>query len=67
MRRLVTTLFFPDFPDANAADPVLNAVPEPLRHLLVAQPDGKAGGLRAFRFDLLLRGAPDRETPFFVD
>jgi protocatechuate 3,4-dioxygenase alpha subunit len=67
MRRLVTTLFFPDFPDANAADPVLNAVPEPLRHLLVAQPDGEADGLRAFRFDLLLRGAPDAETPFFVD
>ncbi|MCS6931906.1 MAG: protocatechuate 3,4-dioxygenase subunit alpha [Acetobacteraceae bacterium] len=67
MRRLVTTVFFPDFPDANEADPVLRAVPEGLRHLLVARPDGRSEGLRAFRFDLLLRGAPDAETPFFVD
>jgi protocatechuate 3,4-dioxygenase alpha subunit len=67
MRRLVTTMFFPGFPDANDADPVLRAVPAPLRHLLVAAPDGEAEGLRAFRFDVVLRGAPDVETPFFVD
>ena len=68
MRRLVTTVFFPDFPEANAADPVLNAVPEPgLRALLVAQSAAEIEGARAFRFDLLLRGEPDAETPFFAD
>jgi protocatechuate 3,4-dioxygenase alpha subunit len=69
MRRLVTTVFFPSFPEANAADPVLNALPAPLRQRLIAQADGteNEGGMRAFRFDLLLRGAPDAETPFFVD
>jgi protocatechuate 3,4-dioxygenase alpha subunit len=67
MRRLVTTVFFPDFPEQNAADPVLRALPEGLRPLLVARPDGEEDGLRAFRFDLLLRGAPEAETPFFRD
>lgn len=68
MRRLVTTIFFADFPEANAADPVLNALPEPgLRALLVAHPTVEIEGVRAFRFDLLLRGEPDAETPFFVD
>ncbi|MFN7634451.1 MAG: protocatechuate 3,4-dioxygenase subunit alpha [Acetobacteraceae bacterium] len=67
MRRLVTTLFFPGFAAANAADPVLRAVPEALRHLLVAAPDGEADGLPAFRLDLLLRGDADTETPFFED
>ncbi len=67
MRRLVTTVFFPDAAEANAADPVLNALPESaLRTRLVALPDGRADdGSRAFRFDLRLRG--DSETPFFLD
>ena len=67
MRRLVTTVFFPDADEANAADPVLNALPEPaLRTRLVALPDADAeDGSRAFRFDLRLRG--DSETPFFLD
>jgi protocatechuate 3,4-dioxygenase alpha subunit len=67
MRRLVTTVFFPDTAEANAADPVLNALPEPaLRTRLVALPDAAAeDGSRAFRFDLRLRG--DSETPFFLD
>src|SRR3712207_9018447 len=34
MRRLCTTVFFPDFAEANAADPVLTCVPAPLRPLL---------------------------------
>ena len=67
MRRLVTTLFFPEHAAANATDPVLCAIPEALRPLLVAAPDGEADGARAYRFDLLLRGEPDRETPFFLD
>ncbi|MCO6418480.1 protocatechuate 3,4-dioxygenase subunit alpha [Siccirubricoccus sp. KC 17139] len=65
MRTLFTTVFFPDFPGPNAADPVLAAVPEARRALLVAQPDGEAAGCRAFRFDLQLRGGA--ETPFFVE
>lgn len=67
MRRLVTTVFFPDDAAANALDPVLAALPEALRPRLVAGADGMVDGLRAFRFDLLLRGAPDAETPFFLD
>jgi protocatechuate 3,4-dioxygenase alpha subunit len=59
MRRLVTTLFFPD-ETANATDPVLAAVPPARRDLLVARRD--EGG---FRFDIVLRGPG--ETPFFRD
>lgn len=65
MRRLVTTVFFPDMA-ANAADPVLCALSDPeLRARLVAVPDGEAEGARAFRFDVRLRG--EQETPFFED
>ena len=67
MRRTLYTVFFPDFAKANAADPVLTLVPEPRRHHLVARPDGTEDGLRAFRFDILLRGAPEEETPVFED
>ncbi len=67
MRRLVTTLFFPDFAGANAADPVLGAVPADVRHLLIALPDGEVDGARAFRFDILLHGDAATETPFFQD
>ncbi len=68
MRRLVTTVFFPGFAAANASDPVLLALPEDgLRQRLVAAEDGEQGGVRRFRFDLLLRGTPEEETPFFVD
>ena len=67
MRRLVTTLYFPDFATANALDPVLSVLPEPLRPLLLAQPASMEAGHRVFRFDLLLRGDPQKETPFFID
>jgi len=65
MRRVLTTVFFPGFPDENAPDPVLALVPEPLRWRLVARPDGEAEGSRVFRFDVRLRGGPDEKTPFF--
>jgi protocatechuate 3,4-dioxygenase alpha subunit len=56
--RLVTRVYFPDEPDANAADPLLASIPDPeVRARLVAAPDG--GGLR---FDIRLQG--DQETPF---
>jgi protocatechuate 3,4-dioxygenase alpha subunit len=66
MGRLVTTLFFPG-QAANAADPVLLALPPELRGRLVAAPDGVENGIPAFRFDLLLHGPPEAETPFFED
>jgi protocatechuate 3,4-dioxygenase alpha subunit len=67
MRRVQTTMFFPDFPAENAADPVLALVPAARRARLVAVPDGRAEGLRVFRFDIRLRGDAQEETPFFED
>ncbi|WP_424137888.1 protocatechuate 3,4-dioxygenase subunit alpha [Roseomonas chloroacetimidivorans] len=68
MRRLVTTVFFPDFAVANSQDPILLALPEDgLRRRLVATEDGTADHIRRFRFDLVLHGSPEEETPFFVD
>ena len=55
MRQLQTTMFF-----ELAKDPVLDAVPESRRHLLVARREGTV-----YRFDVRLRG--DNETPFFDD
>lgn len=65
MRRVQTTVFFPDHAAGNAADQVLALLPEPRRGRLIARPDGRAGEVRVFRFDLRLRGGPDEETPFF--
>lgn len=57
--RLVTRVYFPDEPGANATDPVLSAITDPQdRASLVAVADG--GGLR---FDIRLQG--ERETVFF--
>nr|WP_281419481.1 protocatechuate 3,4-dioxygenase subunit alpha [Falsiroseomonas tokyonensis] len=68
MGRLATTIFLPAFAEANAADPVLASLPEALRPLLVAQPDGLAeDGAPRFSLDLLLRGDAATETPFFED
>jgi len=66
-RRLLTTIFFSDAPDA-ARDPVLDCVSDPaLRRRLFAQRDPSLdeAGLPAYRFDIILRG--EGETPFFVD
>jgi protocatechuate 3,4-dioxygenase beta subunit len=61
-RRLVTTVFFSD-----GSDPVLDCVPAARRQRLFAVRDEAmdAGGLPAYRFDIVLRG--ENETPFFVD
>jgi protocatechuate 3,4-dioxygenase, alpha subunit len=56
--RLVTRVYFADEPDANAADPVLAALPAPARATLLAKPTGDG-----YRFDVRLRG--ERETVFF--
>jgi protocatechuate 3,4-dioxygenase alpha subunit len=58
--RVVTRIYFPDEPDANAADPVLSSVDERLRrNTLVAVLDGPG----VYRFDVRLQG--DGETVFF--
>jgi protocatechuate 3,4-dioxygenase alpha subunit len=67
MRPLATTVYFAEFATENAADPVLALVPPERRARLVAVADGEAEGMRVFRFDLLLRGAPEAETPFFAE
>ena len=65
MRPVHTTLFFPEFAEANAIDPVLTLLPVALRPRLVAFDEGRANGVRAFRFDIRLRGSREEETPFF--
>lgn len=65
MRNAETTLFFPDYPEENAQDPVLSVLPEDLRHMLVMRDDGVVEGVRSYGFDILLRGPRGQETPFF--
>jgi protocatechuate 3,4-dioxygenase alpha subunit len=58
LKHQLTRMYFPDEPEANAADPVLSALPEADRAVLVAeQEDG------AVRFDIRMQG--DRQTVFF--
>jgi len=58
LKQALTRLYFPDETVANAADPVLAAVPADRRPRLIARPDG--GELV---FDIHLQG--DQETVFF--
>ncbi|AGF73219.1 protocatechuate 3,4-dioxygenase subunit alpha [Corynebacterium halotolerans] len=61
LERLYTRLYFPENEQANAADPVLNAVPEERRHLLVAEKTGDG-----YRLEIVMQhDDPTRETPFF--
>jgi protocatechuate 3,4-dioxygenase, alpha subunit len=61
LHRVVTRIYFPDDAEANAADPLLGAIPDPrLRDRLVAIPDGEGG----LGFDIWLQG--ERETPFLA-
>jgi len=58
--RLVTRIYFPDEPAANAADPLLASIPDPaVRARLIAVRDGDG-----LRFDVHLQG--DQETPFLA-
>ena len=59
LRHQLTRIYFPDEPEANAADPVLAALTADQRATLVAVPDG--GGLR---HDIRLQGGD--QTVFFV-
>ena len=60
LKRVVTRLYFPDEPEANAIDPVLSGVDGARRSTLVAvlEPDG------SLRFDIHLQGP--HETVFFA-
>ncbi|MGZ2747952.1 protocatechuate 3,4-dioxygenase subunit alpha [Burkholderia stagnalis] len=58
-----TRVYFDDEAAANAADPVLNAVPAERRATLVATRDARPGCPTVYRFDIRMQG-PD-ETVFF--
>lgn len=59
LKHQLTRVYFPDEAEANAADPVLAALPEQDRATLVAEAEDGA-----LRFDVRLQG--DRATVFFV-
>jgi protocatechuate 3,4-dioxygenase, alpha subunit len=59
LKQAMTRVYFPD-EETNAGDPVLEAVPEEDRALLVAQPQDNG----TLRFDIHLQG--ENETPFFA-
>jgi protocatechuate 3,4-dioxygenase alpha subunit len=58
LNRVVTRIYFADEQQANAADPVLQRVPEHRRQTLLAQPTADG-----YRFDIHLQG--EDETVFF--
>ena len=63
-RRLVTTVFFADDPDA-VRDPVLDCVKDAAARKRLFAKRENAG---EYRFDLILRGERgEGETPFFLD
>jgi protocatechuate 3,4-dioxygenase alpha subunit len=59
LHRVVTRIYFADEVTANAADPVLQSVPDERRTTLLAQPIDSG-----YRFDIRLQGAG--ETVFFA-
>ncbi|TMC31345.1 MAG: protocatechuate 3,4-dioxygenase subunit alpha [Chloroflexi bacterium] len=59
LRHLVTRMYFPNEPDANATDPVLNLVEPARRETLIAT---NSGGV--LHFDVRLQG--EGETVFFA-
>ena len=60
LHRCVTRIYFADEAEANAADPVLAAVPAARRDTLLARPEGEG----RYRFDIRLQGPG--ETVFFA-
>ena len=62
--RLVTRLYFPDEPAANAADPVLASIADDRRATLIARAEpAEPAEPAVLRFDIRLQG--DGETVFF--
>ena len=63
LKQLTTRLYFPD-EALNKADPVLGLVEDAARRqTLMAKPAGQEGGIKLYRFDIVLQGAD--ETVFF--
>ena len=61
LERLYTRLYFPEFSEANAQDPVLQLVDESRRDLLIAQKTEKG-----YHLDIHVQHVdPEKETPFF--
>ena len=60
LNRVVTRVYFGDEEEANAADPILQSVPEERRSTLIATPAPADG----YRFDVRLQG--EDETVFFA-
>jgi protocatechuate 3,4-dioxygenase, alpha subunit len=58
LKQVVTRAYFADEPDANADDPILEAVGPELRDRLIAVRDA-----HGYRFDIFLQG--ERESVFF--
>ncbi|WPZ36496.1 protocatechuate 3,4-dioxygenase subunit alpha [Thalassobaculum sp. OXR-137] len=58
LTHVYTRIYFADEAEANAADPVLSAVPKDRRGTLIAQREGNT-----YRLDIHMQG--DRETVFF--
>ncbi|WP_062012980.1 protocatechuate 3,4-dioxygenase subunit alpha [Aureimonas sp. AU4] len=59
---LHTRLYFADEAMANAADPLLNRIPEPERRATLVAERSERDGRAVFRFDIRLQG--ERETVF---
>jgi protocatechuate 3,4-dioxygenase, alpha subunit len=59
LRHLVTRMYFPDEPEANAVDPALNLIEPARRETLIAR---SCGGV--LHFDVRLQG--EQETVFFA-
>ncbi|MCD2188810.1 protocatechuate 3,4-dioxygenase subunit alpha [Actinomycetospora soli] len=55
LHHLFTRVYFPNHTEANAADPLLSALPETRAATLMAVPDGWFGG-PGYRFDIRLQG-----------
>jgi protocatechuate 3,4-dioxygenase, alpha subunit len=59
LKHQLTRIYFPDEPDANAADPVLSGLDEDDRATLIAQPGGDG-----LQFDIRMQG--EAATVFFA-
>ena len=60
---LATRMYFSDEAEANAADPVLNIIEQPIRRETLIAQRSERGGEVVYTFDIHLQG--ERETVFF--
>ncbi len=65
LKRLITRIYFADREEDNARDPLLASIADAaVRDTLIAPRGEHAGGLVAYRFDIVLQGAG--ETAFLT-